>query len=109
MPSIPSLQWPLIAWMLLCAAAGFAAWNRLFRPSIEIRWAVVLLALAIVPVAPALRTGYVYGPFDTNVPLLPWVDAGDAGYRVRGGNLNDVTLQFLPWQPEARRATRRAC
>jgi hypothetical protein len=89
--------------MLLCAAAGFAAWNRLFFPKLEVRWAAVLLVLAIVPVAPALRTGYVYGPFDTNVPFLPWVDAGDAGYRVRGGRLNDVTLQALPWQAEARR------
>jgi Bacterial membrane protein YfhO len=89
--------------MLLCAVAGFVVWNRLFLPRLETLWAAVLLALAVVPVAPALRTGYVYGPFDTNVPLLPWVGAGDTGYRVRGGNLNDVTLQFLPWQAEARR------
>jgi hypothetical protein len=103
MPSVLSLQWPLIVWMLLCATVGFGAWNWLFRPRIEIGWAAVLLSLAIVPVAPALRTGYVYGPFDTNVPLLPWVDAGDAGYKVRGGRLNDITLQALPWQAEARR------
>jgi membrane protein YfhO len=103
MPSALSLQWPLLAWMLLCAAAGAMLWNRLFRPRLEARWAAVLIVLAILPVLPALRQGYVYGPFDTNVPLLPWVDAGDAGYKVRGHRLNDVTLQFLPWQAEARR------
>ncbi len=103
MPSLPSLQWPLLFWMLLCAAAGFLAWNRLFFPKMEKRWAAVLVVLAVLPVLPALRQGWVYGPFDTNVPLLPWVDAGDAGYKVEGGRLNDVTLQFLPWQAEARR------
>ncbi|HKI04646.1 MAG TPA: hypothetical protein VKK31_21885, partial [Thermoanaerobaculia bacterium] len=103
MPSTLSLHWPMLAWMLLCAGGGFAAWNRLFSPRMEGRWAAVLLVLAIVPLLPALRVGYVYGPFDTNAPLLPWVDDADAGYRVRGGRLNDVTLQFLPWQAEARR------
>ncbi len=103
MPATLTLQWPLLAWMLLCAGAGFILWNRLFRPRIEGRWAAVLALLALVPLLPALRTGYVYGPFDTNVPLLPWVDTADAGYKVRGGRLNDVTLQFLPWQAEARR------
>jgi hypothetical protein len=100
---MPALQWPLLAWLLLCAAAGFVAWNRLFLPRLEGRWAAVLLVLAVLPVLPALRTGHVYGPFDTNVPLLPWVDDADRGYKVRGGRLNDVTLQFLPWQAEARR------
>jgi hypothetical protein len=103
MPSILSLQWPVLAWMLFCAAAGFAAWNRLFLPRIEARWAAVLLVLAVVPVLPALRTGFVYGPFDNNVPLLPWADAADAGYKAKGSRLNDITLQALPWQAEARR------
>lgn len=101
-----ALQYPVLAWMLLCAGAGFLLWNRLFRPRIEGRWAILLAALALVPLLPALRAGHVYGPFDTNAPLLPWVDdapAGTAGYKVRGGRLNDVTLQFLPWQAEARR------
>jgi hypothetical protein len=103
MPAALSLQWPVLAWMLLCAGAGFMLWNRLFRPRIEGRWAAVLAVLALVPLLPALRTGHVYGPFDTNVPALPWVDSTDEGYKVRGGRLNDVTLQFLPWQAEARR------
>ncbi len=103
MPAFLSLQWPLLLWMLLCAVAGFLAWNRIFLPRMEKRWAVVLAVLAILPVLPALRQGWVYGPFDTNVPLLPWVDEGDSGYKVKGGRLNDVTLQFLPWQAEARR------
>lgn len=89
--------------MLLCAGAGFVLWNRLFRPRIEGRWAAVLAVLALLPLLPALRVGHVYGPFDTNVPALPWSDPADAGYKVRGGRLNDVTLQFLPWQAEARR------
>src|SRR6185295_16589468 len=103
MSSLWFLQWSLLAWTLLCAGAFFLVWNRLFLPRLETRWAAVLVLLAIVPLLPALRKGYVYGPFDTNVPLLPWVDAADAGYKVKGGRLNDVTLQFLPWQSEARR------
>ncbi len=103
MPPALTLQWLVLAWMLLCAGAGFLLWNRLFRPRIEGRWAVVLIGLALVPLLPALRSGHVYGPFDTNALLLPWVDAADSGYQVRGGRLNDVTLQFLPWQAEARR------
>lgn len=103
MPAALSLQWPLLAWMVLCAGAGLVLWNRLFRPRLEGRWAAVLALLALVPLLPALRTGSVYGPFDTNVPALPWSDPADAGYKVRGGRLNDVTLQFLPWQAEARR------
>lgn len=103
MPAALSLQWSLLAWMLLCSGAGLVLWNRLFRPRIEGWWAAALALLALVPLFSALRVGYVYGPFDTNVPALPWVDATDAGYKVRGGRLNDVTLQFLPWQAEARR------
>ncbi|MFL6196457.1 MAG: hypothetical protein ACJ75H_19910 [Thermoanaerobaculia bacterium] len=103
MPSLFAFHWPLLAWTLLSATAGFLLWNRLFRPRLEGRWALVLLLLALAPVAPALREGVVYGPFDTNAPYLPWLDAADAGYVPRGGRLNDVTLQFLPWQAEARR------
>jgi hypothetical protein len=103
MPAFLSLQWPLLAWMLLCAGAGFVLWNRLFRPRLDGRWALVLLLLALVPTLPALKAGVVYGPFDTNVPFLPWYDEADANYEPLGGRLNDVTLQILPWQTEARR------
>src|SRR6185295_7293322 len=103
MSSLWFLQWSLLAWTLLCAGAFFLVWNYVFRPRLEARWGLVLILLALVPLLPALRRSYVYGPFDTNVPLLPWVDAGDDGYKVKGGRLNDVTLQFLPWQAEARR------
>ena len=75
-----SFQWSLLAWMLLCAGTGFLLWNRLFRPRLEGRWALLLLLLALAPMLPALRAGMVYGPFDTNVPFLPWADAADAGY-----------------------------
>lgn len=67
------------------------------------RWALLLAALALAPVLPALRPGYVHGPFDTNVPHRPWAAREDFGYRTKGGPLNDVTLQFVPWQTEARR------
>jgi hypothetical protein len=103
MASFLSLQWPLLAWMLACAGAGFLLWNRLFQPRLEGRWALVLLLLALAPALPALRTGLVYGPFDTNAPFLPWYDDADASYEPLGGRLNDVTLQLLPWQAEARR------
>ena len=89
--------------MLLCAGAGFLLWNRLFRPRLEGRWAAVLLLLALAPMLPALRTGVVYGPFDTNVPFLPWLDAADVGYEAVNGRLNDITLMMVPWQAEARR------
>ena len=60
---------------------------------------------ALVPALPALRQGMVYGPFDTNVLEPPWAtstaDARPTGPRTRG--LNDVTLQLVPWQAEARR------
>ena len=100
---LPSLQWPLLAWILLCAGAGFLLWNRLFRPRLPGRWALVLLAFALAPLLPALRTGVVYGPFDTNVPFLPWYGAADADYEPVNGRLNDVTLMLVPWQAEARR------
>lgn len=103
MPDALSLQWSLLAWMLLCAGAGFILWNRLFRPRIEGRWAAVLILLALVPLLPALRTGYVYGPFDTNVRFHPWFDAADARYKAVNSRLNDVTLILVPWQAEARR------
>jgi hypothetical protein len=67
------------------------------------RWALLLAALALAPILPALRPGSVYGPFDTNVPHRPWATREDFGYRTQGGPLNDVTLQFVPWQTEARR------
>jgi hypothetical protein len=98
-----SLQWSLLAWMLFCAGAGFLLWNRLFRPRLEGPWALVLLLLALAPMLPALRTGVVYGPFDTNAPFLPWAAAADADYEPLNGRLNDVTLMLVPWQAEARR------
>lgn len=98
-----SLQWSLLAWMLLCAGGGYVLWNRLFRPRLEGRWALVLLLLALVPMLPALRQGKVYGPFDTNAPFLPWHDAADTHSEPVNGRLNDVTLMLVPWQAEARR------
>jgi len=103
MPSHTLLQWPLLAWMLFCAAAGVLAWNRLFRPNLEWRWAALLGILALAPVLPALRTGFVHGPFDTNVASLPWASRADLGYQPKVGRLNDVTLQLMPWQAEVRR------
>lgn len=89
--------------MLLCASAGVFLWNRLFRPVLPWRWAAVLGALALAPVLPALREGFVYGPFDTNVSNLPWATRADLDYEPKVGRLNDVTLQFTPWQAEVRR------
>jgi hypothetical protein len=103
MPSALSLQWPLLAWMLLCGAAGFTLWNRLFRPRVEVRWAAILILLALAPVLPSLRQGFVYGPFDTNANLLPWAAKADFGYRPKVGRLNDITLLCAPWQVAARR------
>ena len=53
--------------------------------------------------APALRPGVVLGPLDTNVPHLPWATTADRSYLSKGSSLNDVTLQLVPWQAEARR------
>ena len=103
MPSALSLQWPLLAWMLLCGAVGLVLWNRFFRPRIEARWAAILILLALAPVLPSLRQGFVYGPFDTNANLLPWAAKADLGYRPRVVKLNDITLLCAPWQVAARR------
>jgi len=97
------MQWDLLAWMLACAAAGLFLWDRLFEPKLGARWAIVLAGIALLPLVPALRAGSVLGPFDTNVPLRPWVGRGLAGYRPRVELLNDITLQMAPWQMEARR------
>src|SRR4051812_42010649 len=97
------MQWDLLAWMLACAAAGLFLWDRLFEPKLGARWAIVLVGIALLPLLPALRANRVLGPFDTNVPLRPWVSSDLAGYHPRVGRLNDVTLQIAPWQAEARR------
>ncbi len=62
--------------MLGYAGAFVAVWNRLFRPLLPWRWAAVLVALALGPLLAAVRSGMVYGPFDTNVPRLPWATRG---------------------------------
>lgn len=98
-----SLQWDLLAWMLACAAAGLFLWDRLSTPKLGARWAIVLVGIALLPLLPALRADRVLGPFDTNVPLRPWLTSDLAGYHPRVGRLNDVTLQIAPWQAEARR------
>jgi hypothetical protein len=97
------MQWDLLAWMLACAAAGLFLWDRLFAPKLGARWAIVLVGIALLPLLPALRADRVLGPFDTNVPLRPWVTSDLAGYHPRVGRLNDVTLQIAPWQAEVRR------
>jgi hypothetical protein len=97
------MQWDLLAWMLACAAAGLFLWDRLFEPRLGARWAIALIGIALLPLLPALRADRVLGPFDTNVPLRPWVTRDLAGYHPRVGRLNDVTLQIAPWQAEARR------
>ena len=98
------MQWDLLAAMLACAAGGVALWNLCFRPRLPWRWAAVLASLALGPLLPALRPGMVYGPFDTNASKLPWAaSAAELGARAESPGLNDVTLQFVPWQTEARR------
>ncbi|HTG34953.1 MAG TPA: YfhO family protein [Thermoanaerobaculia bacterium] len=97
------MQWDLLAWMLACAAAGLFLWDRLFGPKLGARWAIVLAGIALLPLLPALRADRVLGPFDTNVPLRPWVSRDLAGYHPKVGLLNDITLQIAPWQVEARR------
>ncbi len=98
------MQWDLLAAMLACAAGGVALWNLCFRPRLPWRWAAVLAALALGPLLPALRPGMVYGPFDTNASKLPWAaSAAELGARPESPGLSDVTLQFVPWQTEARR------
>jgi hypothetical protein len=97
------MQWDLLAWMLACAAAGLFLWDRLFAPKLGARWAAILVGIALLPLVPALRADRVLGPFDTNVPLRPWVSRDLPGYRPRVGLLNDITLQIAPWQVEARR------
>ncbi len=97
------MQWDLLAAMLACAAGGVALWNLCFRPRLPWRWAAVLAALALGPLLPALRPGMVYGPFDTNASKLPWATStAEFGARPESPGLNDVTLQFVPWQTEAR-------
>ncbi|HXO20099.1 MAG TPA: hypothetical protein VOA87_09280, partial [Thermoanaerobaculia bacterium] len=98
-----SLRWLLLAGMLFYAAAGTALWNRLFRPRLAWGWAALFTLLALAPLAPALSIHRVYGPFDTNAPHLPWADREDLRYSPKNGRLNDATLQFAPWQAEARR------
>jgi Bacterial membrane protein YfhO len=98
------MQWDLLAAMLACAAGGVALWNLCFRPRLPWRWAAVLAALALGPLLPALRPGMVYGPFDTNASKLPWASStAELGARAESPGLNDVTLQLVPWQTEARR------
>lgn len=96
-------QWDLLLAMVGYAAAGLLLWNRVFRPRIPWPWALVIVAIALAPVLPSLREGRRHGPLDTNVPNRPWATAETAGYRPHAMRLNDVTLQFVPWQLEARR------
>ena len=89
--------------MLACATAGLLLWDRLFQPRLGVKWAGVLLAVALLPLLSALRADRVLGPFDTNVPQRPWVTGDLATYEPKVGRLNDVTLQLAPWQAEVRR------
>lgn len=102
MSTLASVHWLVLLWFLACVSFGLFCWNRLFHPRLEWRWAAVLLA-ALAPLVPLARRDLVYGPFDTNVPLLPWAETGTVGYRPHNARLNDLTLQALPWQTEARR------
>ncbi len=102
MPSA-SLQWDLLFAMLAYAAAGLGLWNRLVRPRVAWPWALTILALALAPVLPSLDEARRYGPLDTNAPNPPWVTVRTRGYVPKATRLNDVTLQFVPWQVEARR------
>jgi membrane protein YfhO len=97
------LQWDLLLWMLACAVAGLWLWDRLFQPRLGVKWAAVLLGLALLPLLPSLRADRVLGPFDTNVRLRPWATRDQLAYQPKVGRLNDVTLQLAPWQAEVRR------
>ena len=93
----------LLLWMLLCGVLVTLGIEVLAPPALDRRFQGLLLGLALLALAPALRPGVVLGPFDTNVPHLPWATAADRAYLSKGGTLNDVTLQLAPWQAEARR------
>jgi hypothetical protein len=92
----------LLLWMLVCGVLILFAADLLAPPALDRRFQLLLLALALLPVASSLRPGMAYGPLDTNVPHLPWA-AADEDYAPKVGTLNDVTLQLVPWQTEARR------
>ncbi|HEY7215521.1 MAG TPA: hypothetical protein VIC28_12880, partial [Thermoanaerobaculia bacterium] len=105
LPQVSSfqLQWDSLLWMLACAAAGLWLWDRLFQPRLGLRWAALLIGIALLPLLPALRADRVLGPFDTNVRLRPWAARDQLAYQPKVGRLNDVTLQLAPWQAEVRR------
>jgi hypothetical protein len=92
-----------LLWMLACGVLILWGAAVLAPPALDRRLQGLLFALALLAVAPALRPGVVLGPLDTNVPHLPWATAADRGYLSKGSSLNDVTLQLVPWQAEARR------
>ncbi len=89
--------------MLVCGILILFVAGLLAPPALDRRLMLLLLALALLPVAPSLRPGMIYGPLDINVPHLPWATAADEEYASKGSTLNDVTLQLVPWQTEARR------
>jgi hypothetical protein len=93
----------LLLWMLVCGVLILLGAGLLAPPALDRRLQLLLLALALLPVAPSLRPGMLYGPLDTNVPHLPWATPADEEHASKGGTLNDVTLQLVPWQTEARR------
>jgi hypothetical protein len=93
----------LLLWMLVCGVLILLAAGLLAPPALDRRLMLLLLVLALLPVAPSLRPGMIYGPLDINVPHLPWATAADEEYASKGSTLNDVTLQLVPWQTEARR------
>jgi hypothetical protein len=93
----------LLLWMLLCGVLILTGGALLAPPALDRRLQILLLGLALLPVAPSLRPGMIYGPLDINVPHLPWATPADEEYASKGSTLNDVTLQLVPWQTEARR------
>jgi hypothetical protein len=98
------VQWTLLSLLLLYGILSVVGWNSLFRPRVGWGYAFLVVAFALAPHFEALRTGFVYGPLDTNQSNLPWAqNETDLQYRSRGGILNDVTLQLVPWQEEVRR------
>ncbi len=100
---LPAVQWDLLGWIAACAVALSWLASRVARPHLSWRACAGLAVVALAPELPALERGMVYGPLDTNVGSLPWADA-EAAAQPKVGRLNDVTLQFVPWQETARRA-----
>ncbi|HSL84225.1 MAG TPA: hypothetical protein VLF66_15740, partial [Thermoanaerobaculia bacterium] len=99
-----SVRWGLLLWMAGLAAGVLLLARRYFRLPVTAAWGLLLVTIALVPVAPALSSARLYGPFDANGRASVWRGPPEGPpFRAETARMGDVVNHLVPRQVEARR------